>query len=266
MRPTSLRPFESGLCRTADRSAAFFLPYLGPGMRLLDCGCGVGSITYGLAEVVAPGHALGIDVQSGKVERARRLAAHRPLANLEFEVGSIYELPFQDASFDAVFAHTVVQHLTEPMRALHEIKRVLKTGGVVGIADDDHATLIWEPRNELLMATNQLLLRVFEEDGGDPYRARHHRRLLLDAGFARPLATATLGTVGVSGTTERTRAQAAWIVKQLRAPRIASTAIAERWVHPAQLDAMVAAVLAWGELPDAFFSLVGVAAVGWVAE
>jgi ubiquinone/menaquinone biosynthesis C-methylase UbiE len=49
--------------RTAAREGAFFLPHLRPGMRVLDCGCGPGSITVGLAAAVAPGQAVGIDLE-----------------------------------------------------------------------------------------------------------------------------------------------------------------------------------------------------------
>jgi ubiquinone/menaquinone biosynthesis C-methylase UbiE len=60
--------------RTAANCAAFLSPYLRPGMRLLDCGCGPGSITIGLAETVAPGGVIGIDVDGGSIEVARKHA------------------------------------------------------------------------------------------------------------------------------------------------------------------------------------------------
>jgi ubiquinone/menaquinone biosynthesis C-methylase UbiE len=81
-------------------------------MALLDCGCGVGSITLGLAAAVAPGEVVGVDLQPAQLERARALAAERGATNVRFEAADVYALPFSDASFDAVFAHTLL--LTRP--------------------------------------------------------------------------------------------------------------------------------------------------------
>ena len=78
--------------RTADEAAAFMLPELRAGMRLLDVGCGPGSITRGLAERVAPGEVVGVDLAKETLEAARRDAAARGLANLRYEEGSVYEI------------------------------------------------------------------------------------------------------------------------------------------------------------------------------
>src|SRR5215471_19140310 len=91
--------------RTAATSAAFFLPHLRAGMRLLDCGCGPGSITVGLAAEVSPGETIGLDLQEAQLDRARQVAADQSLSNVRFEIGSVYDLPFADASFDVAFAH-----------------------------------------------------------------------------------------------------------------------------------------------------------------
>ena len=90
--------------RTAEEAAAFLLPDLRPGLRLLDVGCGPGSITRGLAKRVAPGEAIGLDLSRETLAAAREDAAARGLDNLRYEEGSVYELPFAEASFQEIAA------------------------------------------------------------------------------------------------------------------------------------------------------------------
>src|SRR5437763_441263 len=70
--------------RTAASTARFFTPYLKPGMRVLDCGCGQGSVTIDLAEIISPGEAVGIDVRESDLEDARARAAERGVTNVSF--------------------------------------------------------------------------------------------------------------------------------------------------------------------------------------
>jgi ubiquinone/menaquinone biosynthesis C-methylase UbiE len=102
--------------RTAATSASFLRPHLLPGMHVLDCGCGPGAITVGLAEAVAPGEVIGIDILPAQVDRARVVAAERGVSNVRFETSSVYELPYPDASFGATFAQTLIEHLSDPLR------------------------------------------------------------------------------------------------------------------------------------------------------
>ncbi len=80
----SVRTTESHADRTAEKNAAFFLPYLKSGMSLLDCGCGPGSITVDLAERAAPGQVTGLDVGESSIEAARELAVERGVSNVRF--------------------------------------------------------------------------------------------------------------------------------------------------------------------------------------
>jgi ubiquinone/menaquinone biosynthesis C-methylase UbiE len=123
--------------RTAERDAAFFLPHLKPGMRLLDVGCGPGSITVGLALRVQPAPTFGMDTSESVIETARSFAKAEPARYLTFEVGNIYEPRFPAESFDAIFAHQVLQHLRRPVDALRRCREVLTSGGVVGVRDVD---------------------------------------------------------------------------------------------------------------------------------
>ncbi|MDI6895497.1 MAG: class I SAM-dependent methyltransferase [Bacillota bacterium] len=247
--------------RTARDRAGFFLPFLRPGMRLLDCGCGPGSITLGFAEVLASGSVVGVDLEPRQIERARALAAQRGAANVEFRVGDIYELAFPDASFDAAFAHNVLEHLSDPLRALREMRRVLRPGGVVAIRDPDYGTVLCVPSTPLLAEASSLVLRVRERNGGSPYYARHQRRLLLEAGFGRSIGFAFAECQGDTGAV---RAFADILVEVLCSPATVDVAVGEGWADRETLDAMAAGVRAWSEEPGAFRAVMDCAAVGWV--
>src|SRR5262245_22131189 len=86
--------------RRTGAGAAFFLRHLQPGMRLIDCGCGPGSITVDLAQAVTPGEAIGIDLHEEALTHGRQLACARGLSNVTFQVASVYRLPFPEGSFD----------------------------------------------------------------------------------------------------------------------------------------------------------------------
>jgi SAM-dependent methyltransferase len=254
--------FEAALAkRTADQEAAFFLPYLRPGLRLLDVGCGPGAITLGLAELVQPGEVVGVDVQTSQVEDARRLAAERGVGNARFEVADVYRLPFPDGSFDAVFAHAVLMHLREPVRALQEMHRVLRPGGIAGLRDPDWGAELFFPETPVVEQFRALRVRVRQENGSDPYFGRQQRRCLLEAGFARAEATASVGS---AGSLDETRGRAPWYKAQLQG--FGRTAIAAGWIDQATVDAMAEAIDAWSERPDAFSVGVWCEAIGWVGE
>src|SRR5579859_5587718 len=117
--------------RTAETHAGFFLPKLIAGWRVLDAGCGPGTITLGVARKVAPGRVTGIDAEDSQFSKAREQGEREDL-NIEFQKASVYELPFPDGSFNAVFSHALLEHLSDPGAALAELRRVLKPGGLIG--------------------------------------------------------------------------------------------------------------------------------------
>jgi ubiquinone/menaquinone biosynthesis C-methylase UbiE len=109
--------------RTIESHGAFFLPYLQTGLSVLDCGCGPGSITMGIAARVAPGEVVGIDFAQSQIERAKATAIQS--RNVEFETGDCYSLSFDSGKFDRVFSHALMEHLADPVRALRELYRIL---------------------------------------------------------------------------------------------------------------------------------------------
>jgi ubiquinone/menaquinone biosynthesis C-methylase UbiE len=246
--------------RTAEREAAFFLPYLKPGMRLLDCGCGMGALTSSLAERLSPGEVIGIDREPSQLEAARAWAAEKGIHNVRFETGSIYEIPYPDASFDAVFAFTVLEHLSEPRRAMREMRRVLKSGGVAGIYDPDYEAFLQAPSTPGLQELNQLMRR-FSEENGSPYYARHQRQYLLEAGFSRTQGFA----FAVGGGDQQMLPFTYQVMLKPTFESLRPWIIEHGLADDAHLDALLAEARAWSERPDAFFALMQCAAVAWVS-
>jgi SAM-dependent methyltransferase len=154
-------------------------------MSLLDCGCGPGTITVGLAEAVAPGQVIGVDLDAGQVEVARKVAHDRGVHNLRFEAASVYQLPFPDNSFDAVFSHALFEHLSEVQAALQEIRRVLRPGGVAALSSPDWSGNLTAPRDAEAARAIEVYKAIQERNGGNPCVGSELGCHLKDAGFSR---------------------------------------------------------------------------------
>jgi len=159
--------------RTAENSAGFLLPELFAGARVLDVGCGPGTISADLARRVAPGIVAGIDIASEVIETAQSLHADQVGENLQFSVDNVYDLSFGDESFDVVYAHQVLQHLSDPVSALVEMRRVLVNGGVLGVRDADYGGFVWSPEDPRLEAWMDLYQRVTRANGAQANAGRH---------------------------------------------------------------------------------------------
>ena len=135
--------------RSAQERAAFVFPYLTEDTRVLDVGCGPGSITVGLAQAVSPhGVVMGIDWEASQVELTCQAARGMGVSNVRFEQGSAYQLPVDEGSVDVVFAHALFEHLASPRQALIEFRRVLRTGGIVALSSSDWSAATLKPRND----------------------------------------------------------------------------------------------------------------------
>jgi SAM-dependent methyltransferase len=270
-RPGTERPYRiddewsrAVFARRTGQAGGFLAPHLRAGMRLIDCGCGPGSITVDLARAVAPGEAIGIDLRKDALTHGRRLARGRGIANVVFQAASVYQLPYADGSFDAAFACAVLQHLAAPLAALKEIRRVLKPGGVIGIADGSSTITFRYPTNPLLEAWDKLRGLEREYNAGRPPKPLQLRALLREAGFARTQASGRLTTEAgpPAGSLEETRRVAQNHLIRLRGV-LGELAVAQGWATKKELEQMAEALIAWGENPDAFYARVGFTAIGW---
>jgi len=246
--------------RTASVEASFLVPHLRPGMRLLDCGCGPGTITVNLAEIVAPGEVVGIDLEDKQFEIGRAYARERDVSNIRFETGNIYDLPFESNTFDAVFAHAILYHLKTPDQALRELHRVLKTGGVIGIRDLDNGGTIFAPSSQILAKAFELIDWAQEYNGGDSFFGRSQRAILREVGFVNIRASASYDYYG---TAETTRAVGNYLADLFLQPHMSRVIIDQQWASQAEIEEINAAFKAWGEHPDAFFARARCEAVGW---
>jgi len=247
--------------RRAREWVGFFLPHLKPGMSLLDCGCGVGSITLDLAEIVAPGPVIGLDMDETQLEIARQSAKERGLSNVTFEQGNVYQLRFAEETFDAVLAHTLLYHLNNQLKALKEFRRVLKPGGIVAISDDDLDTITVSPDDPIAHKLIGIMKNTVLFNGGNPFYSRHQRRLLLEAGFARTEGFAVAAEH--YGRLEETRRMANIIRRLLNDPVLGNIILSQGWVTQAELDEIASWIVDWGERPDAFMAIMYCAALGW---
>jgi ubiquinone/menaquinone biosynthesis C-methylase UbiE len=228
----------------------FLVAHLRPGLDVLDVGCGVGSIALDAADTVRPGRVVGVDMDPRQIAIARSAAGARDVPTAEFVVGSVYSLPFADASFDVVYSNAVLVYVQDPLRALAEMRRVMRPGGVAAVSHDDWETLVFSPDLPAVRTAADLLRQTVESEGGNSRHSRHLRGMLLEAGFQRTEGVATAPEV--YGTQERTRWFAEFMIGALTAPAMRDSILDAGWATPDDLQAIVEGVRTWGERPDAF--------------
>ena len=171
--------------RTLESHGAFFIEHLHDGMRVLDVGCGPGSITVGIAARIGSGRVTGVDLSQAQVQLAEQSATKQGIINAEFRTASAYELPFDDAQFDAVFSHALIEHLSEPDRALKEFMRVLKPAGVMAVATPDWSGFLYGPSSPPLKAAVRAYEAMQVRNGGDVTVGHKLSQYAVEAGFER---------------------------------------------------------------------------------
>lgn len=245
--PSVLRSHE---WRTAENSAAYLLGSLRPADRLLDVGCGPGTITLDLARRVAGGAVLGLDRDPGVVARARARARGAAAPRASFAVGDVYHLALGDRLFDVVHAHQVLQHLRRPVDALGEMRRVTRTGGLLAVRDSDYGAFTWAPDDALLTRWLELYHQVTERNGAQADAGRFLPGWVRAAGWRDPVVTTSTWTFADPDT------RAWW--GDLWAERVTRSAFAEQAERHGssdrpELEAIAEAWRRWAAHPDGVF-------------
>ncbi|WP_068253362.1 methyltransferase domain-containing protein, partial [Janibacter corallicola] len=178
--------------RTAETSAGYLLPHLQPGQRVLDVGCGPGSVTLDLARRVAPGEVVGVDASEEVVEQARAAAREAGIGQVTFEVADAMHLPHDDDSFDVVHAHQVLQHVADPVGLLREMARVTRPGGIVAARDADYEAMTWAPAHPGLTRWLELYRAAARGTGAEPDAGRYLLGWAHEAGLTDVAASASV--------------------------------------------------------------------------
>lgn len=234
--------------RTAENSAAYLLADLRPGAEVLDVGCGPGTITHDFARRVAPGRVVAVDNAPEIVARAAEGAP----GNAEFRTADTYALPFPDESFDVVHAHQVLQHLTDPVAALREMRRVCRPGGVVAARDADYAAMTWFPEVPGLAEWLELYHRVARGNDAEPDAGRRLLSWARRAGFTEVGCTATAWCFATPE--ERAWWGGLW-ADRVRESAFAAQALERGLAARADLDRIAAAWREWIASEDGWFAV-----------
>ena len=167
--------------RNAGSSAAHLLPHLGPGMRVLDFGCGPGTISVGLAKAVEPGELFGVDMETSQIEIARAAAEAGGHRNAVFQTADVTDLPFEDSSFDVAHCNALLMHVPDTKAVLAEVHRVLKPGGIISSREMFVDSSFLEPE---LSGGWDTFSKLITANGGHPQMGKELKREFLEAGFS----------------------------------------------------------------------------------
>jgi ubiquinone/menaquinone biosynthesis C-methylase UbiE len=150
-----------------------------PGQVIIDVGCGPGIDLASLADAVGPaGTVIGIDADPAMVEEARRRTKANP--TIEVRPGDAHALDLPDAAVDRARVDRVLQHVEDPTRALVELRRVVRPGGLIGLAEPDWDTLAIDDPD---LATSRAFTRFIADRTRNGVIGRQLARLAADAGL-----------------------------------------------------------------------------------
>ncbi|MGW2397969.1 methyltransferase domain-containing protein [Kitasatospora sp. NPDC001664] len=239
--------------RTAADSAAYLLPELRPGQRLLDIGCGPGTITADLARLVGPeGRVVAVDREPQVLAEAAAHAAEQGLGNIVFETADAHRLPYADGEFDVVHAHQVLQHVADPVAVLRELRRVTAPGGVVAVRDADYAAMAWYPELPELDEWLALYRRIARANGGEPDAGRRLTAWAREAGFTELAASTATWTFA---TPERREWWGGTWAERTEGSATAATAVGRGFASAEDLARIAEGWRRWAAEPDGWFAV-----------
>lgn len=157
------------------------------GQKVIDVGCGTGILSLEMAQKVGTkGQVLGIERSQQQIQFAEKNRVQKGEGlPLSFRVGDASQLPLRQDElqfFDVAFSRFLIEHIRNPIQVIHQMKRALKPGGKIIIADDDHETFKPTPEPPGFRIIWEAFLRSFDRLGNDPYIGRKLVALLHEGG------------------------------------------------------------------------------------
>ncbi len=153
------------------------------GSRVLEAGCGVGAQTITLAKNSPGALITSIDISEASVNEARSKAQAAGLTNVHFEQADIFNLSYEQNSFDHIFVCFVLEHLPRPVDALQMLKKYLKQGGTITVIEGDHGSAYFYPESDAAHKAIQCQVELQRRAGGNAMIGRELYPLLTEAGF-----------------------------------------------------------------------------------
>jgi ubiquinone/menaquinone biosynthesis C-methylase UbiE len=251
--------------RTVNQDAAVIVPHLRPGMRLVDFGCGAGSLTCDFAAVVEPGDVVGFDMSEPAISRARTLAEQSGLSNVQFSVANIYDLELPAESFDVAHFCGVLMYLKEPDRALRLAFQSLKSGGMLAAREAVGGNWFGQtggswfagPCADSIALAISVAADWQKASGSDPSIGRRLRGLLREAGFERLEATPNYSAALSNVTALATTMLSIVGRPDIRASAIQSGVTAERF------DRLADEISTWAASEDSIAAVAECTVIGW---
>jgi SAM-dependent methyltransferase len=153
------------------------------GSTVLEAGCGVGAQTVTLATRSPRARFTSIDLAEESIAAAKQRTDAAGITNVEFRQADIFELPFEEQSFDHVFVCFVLEHLSRPVEALEILKRVLKPGGTITVIEGDHGSTYFHPDSAAAHEAIRCQIDIQRDAGGNAMIGRELYPRMVEAGF-----------------------------------------------------------------------------------
>lgn len=154
------------------------------GSRVLEAGCGVGAQTVTLARNSPNAFITAVDISEASITEAKTKVAAAGFSNVQFQQADIFNLPYGPDSFDHIFVCFVLEHLSEPVEALHTLKNHLRPGGTITVIEGDHGSAYFHPDSEAAHKAIQCQVELQRRAGGNALIGRELYPLLRKAGYS----------------------------------------------------------------------------------